>query len=135
MSFLLLKLFLLQFFLVLRVLASLQISQKFHAKRFDSVTLQLLYEFLLFIGLHFYHNVLWLEVSVNDVASFVQVDQTHESISRYLFYQPERHSLVAELVMLNDVQQIRTHQFKHTAHVLSMNAEMNKFVKKQQRSA
>lgn len=88
---LLLQLLLLQLLLLLLLLAfgifgGLNVGEVLHAERFEFVVAELLDE-LLFLGwLHFDHDVFGLEVGVDDLAAFVEVDEAEEDVPRYLLY-------------------------------------------------
>jgi hypothetical protein len=54
----------------------LEILEVLHAYRFNLVTFELLHELLLLEWFHFYHDVFRFEVGVDDLASFMQIDQS-----------------------------------------------------------
>jgi hypothetical protein len=71
---------------------------------------------------------------MDHIASFVKINKPHQDISRDLLDQPQRHPLLLEFVMLDNVEQVGTHQLENCTHVLPMNTKMSEVVKQEQRS-
>lgn len=133
----LLQFFFLQFFLLILlfifgILSSLQILQILHTQRFNLIIFQLLNKLELLIVLQFNHDIFRLQVSMDDIATFVQINQTKQYISSDLLYKPKRHPLLFVFIVLNEVQQIRAHQLKHTTHMFTMDSVMNEVINQQQ---
>ena len=72
---------------------------------------------------------------MNDIAVFMQIDQTEERIDCYFFDQPQGHALVLEFVMLNHIKQIGSQNLKDRAVVLAVDAMVGEVVDEQKRAA
>lgn len=84
------------------------------------------------MGLELDHDVLGLEVGVDDVAVLVQVRKPQQSVKRDLLDQPQRHPLLVELIVLDHVQQVRPQNLKHRTIVLPVDPVMREVVQQQQ---
>ena len=99
------------------------------------ITFKLFYQLLFLVAFHFDHYVFRFEIGMDDMTSLMQVDKSDEYISGYFFDKPEGHLLIFELVVLNKIQKVGSHEFKNTAHMFAMDAEMWEIIQQKQRSA